>query len=127
MIMDVRTIYVGADDKGVIALGEAFGKLHADAVGLLRRDLSGHKRLPDMVGDHVVRPPPPAGSGEVLLLAEQKFRVRNGAVAAMGRNEPALVGLVRVLNIVQNIADGVAHAPALALSLIHISEPTRRS
>ena len=39
--MDVRTIYVGADDKGVIALGEAFGKLHADAVGLLRRDLPG--------------------------------------------------------------------------------------
>ena len=40
MIMDVRTIYVGADDKGVIALGEAFGKLHADAVGLLRRALA---------------------------------------------------------------------------------------
>ena len=112
--MDVRTIYVGADDKGMIVLGKASGKLHADAVGLLRRDLSGHKRLPDMVGDHIVRAPPPAGPGEVLLLAEQKLRVRNRAVAAMGRNELALVGLIRVLNIVQNIADGGAHAPALA-------------
>ena len=114
VIMDVRTIYVGADDKGMIVLGKASGKLHADAVGLLRRDLSRHKRLPDMVGDHIVRAPPPAGPGEVLLLAEQKLRVRDRAVAAMGRNEPALVGLVRVLNIVQNIADGGAHAPALA-------------
>ena len=114
VIMDVRTIYVGADDKGMIVLGKASGKLHADAVGLLRRDLSRHKRLPDMVGDHIVRAPPPAGPGEVLLLAEQKLRVRDRAVAAMGRNEPAPVGFVRVLNIVQNIADSVAHAPALA-------------
>ena len=41
VIMNVRFVYVSADHKGVIALGEPLGKFHAQAVGFLRCDLSG--------------------------------------------------------------------------------------
>ena len=33
VIMNVRFVYVSADHKGVIALGEPLGKFHAQAVG----------------------------------------------------------------------------------------------
>ena len=41
VIMNVRFVYVGADHKGVIALGEPLGKFHAQAVGFFRRDFTG--------------------------------------------------------------------------------------
>ena len=41
VIMNVRFVYVSADHKGVIALGKPPGKLHAQAVGFLRRDFTG--------------------------------------------------------------------------------------
>ena len=41
VIMDVRFVYVGADHKGVISLGEPLGKFYAQAVGFLRCDFTG--------------------------------------------------------------------------------------
>jgi len=41
VIMDVRFVYVGADHKGVIALGKPLGKFHAQAVCFLRCNLTG--------------------------------------------------------------------------------------
>ena len=41
VIMNVRFVYVGADHKGVIALGKPLGKFHAQAVCFLRRDFTG--------------------------------------------------------------------------------------
>ena len=41
---------MGADDVGVFALEEALGKLHADAVRLLRRDLARLEGLAHLVG-----------------------------------------------------------------------------
>ena len=41
VIMNVRFVYVGADHKGVIALGKPLGKFHAQAVSFLRRDFTG--------------------------------------------------------------------------------------
>ena len=41
VIMNVRFVYVSADHKGVIALGEPLGKFHAQAVGFFRRDFTG--------------------------------------------------------------------------------------
>lgn len=49
-IMHVRFINMGADDKGVLALGKSFGKLHSQPVDLLSGDLAGTERLPDMIG-----------------------------------------------------------------------------
>ena len=63
MIMDVRTIYVDVDDEGEIFLGKVFGKLHSDVVSLFRRDRSRHKRLSDVVGNYIVRIPPPTSPG----------------------------------------------------------------
>ena len=39
MIVDMRTVSMGGDDKGVFALGKPFGKFYAQLVGLLRGDL----------------------------------------------------------------------------------------
>ena len=41
VIMNVRFVYVSADHKGVIALGEPLGKFHAQTVGFFRRDFTG--------------------------------------------------------------------------------------
>ncbi len=76
VIMNVRLVDVGADHKGVIALGEPLGKFYAQAVGFLRRDLTGNEGLAHMVGDHIVRAAHPAGGGDVLPLGQQGTRRR---------------------------------------------------
>ena len=43
VIMDVRLVRVGGNEKGVLALCPAHRRFIADAVGLLRRDLPGLK------------------------------------------------------------------------------------
>ena len=49
MIMDMGLVNVSADDKGVFALGEPFGKFHAQPVGVLRGDLPRTEGLANMV------------------------------------------------------------------------------
>ena len=66
VIMDMGFVDMGADHKGVIALGEPFGKLHTQPVGFFRGNLAGDKGLPDMVGQHIVRAPYPSSGGNVL-------------------------------------------------------------
>ena len=105
---------MGADDKGVIALGETLGELHADAVGFLRRDLPRLKGLAHMVGNHVVRAPRPAGEGSVLPLGKKELGVGHPAVALEAGDEPAVISLLRVLHIVEDVGDGRPHRPALA-------------
>ena len=73
--MDVPPVSVGADDVGVFALEEALGKLHADAVSLLRRDFARLEGLAHLVGNDVAR----LLAARVLLilaLGQQKLRVR---------------------------------------------------
>ena len=41
VIMNVRFVYVGADHKGVIALGKPLGKFYTQTVGFFRRDFTG--------------------------------------------------------------------------------------
>ena len=52
--MDVAPVNVGGDDKLIPALGEAGGQFAAYPVGVLRGDLSGLERLPDMIGQHFI-------------------------------------------------------------------------
>ena len=47
VVMDMGFVDMGADHKGVISLGEPFGKLHAQPVGFFRGNLAGDKGLPD--------------------------------------------------------------------------------
>src|SRR5699024_4627266 len=114
MVVDVSLIDVGTDDESVPALGESPGQLHAKPVGFLRRDLARHKGLPQVVGDHIVRTAHPAGAGGVGLLVQQKLRVSHAAVALVAGDEPAVVGLVWIFYIVDDVADGLADRATLA-------------
>ena len=70
VIMDVRFINMGTDDKCVFALGKPVGKLHSQPVGFLCGDLAGTEGLPDMIGNHIVRSPHPPGGRNVLALRQ---------------------------------------------------------
>ena len=48
VIMDVIPVYVGGKDKFIFAAQDLPRQLHADPVGLLRRDLPRFKRLDEM-------------------------------------------------------------------------------
>ena len=114
MIMDMGFVDVGADDKGVFALGEPLGKFHAETVGFFRGDLPRKKRLADMVGDHIVRSTDPSGGRDILALGQHELSVSHTAVALIAGDEPAVVCLLRIGHIVNNRADGSALGPAFA-------------
>ena len=111
MIVDVVAVNVSADDERMVAFGKSAGQLTAQAVGFLRRDLAGDEGLPDGVGDHIIRPPPSAGLGEVLPFVKQELRVRDPAVTLEAGDQPASVRLLRVLHIVDDVPDGLAYRP----------------
>ena len=53
MVVNVVPVCVRADEKGVAAFRETECELIADLICLLRRDLAGQERLPQLVGDDV--------------------------------------------------------------------------
>ena len=61
MIVNVRPVGVGGNDKSVFALQKTLGKLVADAVGFLRRDLPRLEGLPHLIGDHIAFLAAPGG------------------------------------------------------------------
>jgi len=112
--MDMGFVNVSADDEGVFSLCKPFGKLHAQPIGLLRGDLPRAEGLADMVGDHIVRAPDPSGGGDILALGQHKLGVDHSAVALIAGDESAVVCLLRVGHIVDNLADSTALGPAFA-------------
>lgn len=114
MIMDMGLVNVGADDKGVFFLGKSLGKFYAQPVGFLRGDLSRAEGLANMVGDHIVRSTDPSSSGDILALGQHELGVGHTAVALIAGDKPAVVCLLRICHIVDNIADSTAFGPALA-------------
>ena len=103
-----------ADDIGVIALEKTLRKFAAEAIGFLRRDLARHKGLPQVVGDHIVRTAHPASAGGVGLLIKKELGVGHAAVALVAGDEPAVVGLIGIFYIVDDVADRLADRAALA-------------
>ena len=114
VVMDMGFVDMGADHKGVISLGEPFGKLHAQPVCFFRGNLAGDKGLPDMVGKYIVRAPYPASGGNVLPFRQQKLGVGYPAVTRKAGDKPAVVCLLRVGYIVDNVTDRLAFGAALA-------------
>lgn len=114
MVVNVSLVDVGADDESVLALGESPGQLHAQAVGFFRRDLARHKGLPQVVRNHVILAAHPASAGGVGLLVQQELGVGYAAVALVAGDEPAVVSLVWIFYIVDDVADGLADRAALA-------------
>ena len=102
VIVDVRLVYVGGNEKGILPLCPAHRRFIADAVGLLRRNLPGLERLADLIAKHIRIPPLlPACGGLVLGLAQKELGIGGHVVAAVGRDQLAALGLVRVLPVVK--------------------------
>ena len=111
VIVDVRPVSVGSNDKSVLALQKTLGKLVADAVGFLRRDLPRLERLPHLIGDHIAFLAAPGGL-LVQPFRQQKFFIYRQRAALIAAYQLALLGLVRVLDIasviVQTRPDGLS-------------------
>ena len=114
MIMDVMFVDVGADNESVVPIRKAFGKLTADPVCFLRRDLAGDKGLPEMVSDHIIRAARPAGKRGILPFGKQKLGVGCPAVAFITSDESATIRFLRILRVIKNVADCRANVPAFA-------------
>ena len=83
MVMDMALINMGCDDKLIPALGEAFGQFPAYPVGVLRGDLSGFERLPDMVCQHFLVAGRLAAPGvSVQLPGQQHFSGGGGRIVS---------------------------------------------
>ena len=115
VIMDVCLVRVSSNEKGILALCPAHRRFIADAVGLLRCDLAGLERLADLIAKHIRVPPLlPACGGFVLGLAQKELGIGGHVVAAVGRDQLAALGLVRVLPIVKPLFQGLRDGFALA-------------
>lgn len=113
--MDVLAVCVGGNEKGVLALCPAHGCFIAHPVCLLRGDLSGLKRLPDLIAQHIGIPSLlPARGGLVLGLGEQELRIGCHVVTGVGRNQFSTLGLVRVLTVVKTVFQRLADGFSLA-------------
>ena len=115
MIMDVLAVCVGGNEKGVLALRPAHGSFIAHPVCLLWGNLSGLERLPDLIAQHIgVLPLLPARGGLVLGLGEQELRIGSHVVTGVGRNQFAVLGLVRVFAVVKTVFQGLGNGFSLA-------------
>ena len=114
VVMDVRLVHMGTDNKSVIALGEPHCQFAAQAVGLFRGDLARDKGLSYLIGQHIIGSALPAGFGGVPLFGKKKFSISNPAVTLVAGYEPAAVCLFWVLHIAQNIADSRSRSTAFA-------------
>ena len=122
VVVDVRPVGVGSNDKSVLALQKTLNKFVADAVGFLRRDLPRLERLSHLIGDHITFLTAPSGL-LVQPFCQQKFFIHGQRAALIAAYQLALLGLVRVLDIagviVQTRPDG------LALVFPHRDQPCR--
>ena len=113
MVVDMRPVGVGGNDKGVFTLQKSLGKLVADAVCFFRRDLPRLERLSHLIGDHITFLTAPSGL-LVQPFCQQKFFIHGQRAALIAAYQLALLGLVRVLDIagviVQTRPDGLALA-----------------
>ena len=70
MRVNVMLVHMGADDKSVFPLGQRHSQIIADLIRQFRRDFPRLERLPQVVGNHIIVLPFPAGSGGILPLGK---------------------------------------------------------
>ena len=127
VIVDVCLVCVGCNEKGILALCPAHRRFIADAVRLLRCDLAGLERLADLIAKHIRVPPLlPACGSLVLGLAQKELGIGGHVVAAVGRDQLAALGLVRVLPVVKPFFQGLRDGFALADFVLLIVSRGRR-
>ena len=100
MVVDVFPVRVGGNNKSVFALGEAHCQFVAHLVGLLCGDLTGAKRLPYLIGDHIIFLSASCGKF-VLPLGQHKFFVCGQGAALVAADQLSPVRLVRILRVVR--------------------------
>ena len=83
VIVNVALVDVGTNEKLVLALCPAHGRFIADFVGLLRRDLTGRERLPDLKEQGPALHGP-ARSRLVLALCQKKLSGGGCRIAEVG-------------------------------------------
>ena len=120
MVVNVVTVCVGGNEKGVFALCPAHGRFVADAVCLLGGNLSGLERLANLIAQHIRIPPLfPACDGFVFCLGEQELRIGGHVVALIAGDQLPALGLVRVLpifkTVFQRLGDGFPLADVVSL------------
>ena len=93
VIMDVIPVYVGGEDKLILAAQDLPRQLHADAVGLLRRDLPRLKRLDEV-------PAQVRALVDSMAAGPCKFNVGGLCGAAEGGHQQLPVRLVGIADIV---------------------------
>ena len=93
-------VRVGGNDKRIFALGEPHCQFVAYLVGFLGADLTGAKRLPNLIGDHIIFLSAPGGKF-VLPLGQHKFLVCGHGAALVAADQLSPVRFVRILRIVR--------------------------
>ena len=93
VVMNMIFVYMGGKYKLVLSAQDFFCKLHADFMGLLRRDLPRLKGL-DQVTPQV------RSLVNSMAAGPGKFDIRSFGGAAIGRNKQFSVRLFRVADIV---------------------------
>jgi len=111
VVVNVVPVCVRADKKGVTALRETERELIADLICLLRRDLAGQERLPQLVGDDVALLAA-SGQRKVLALCEQKLRVGGLRRALVGGDKFPAAGLGQIFCVVRALGQAARDAPA---------------
>ena len=119
MIVDMGFVDVGADNIGVVALGESSCQLTAEPVGFLRCNLAGNKGLTEVVGYHIILAAHSAGSLNVLVLRIKKFGVYDTAAALPACHKPSFVSFVRVIYIPDYIRNRLSHGSAFSCMQRH--------
>ena len=111
VVVDVRPVGVGGNDKSVLALQKPLSELIADAVGFLRRDLHRLEGLPHLISDNITFLAAPGGL-LVQPFRQQKFFVHGQRAALIAADQLSLVRFVRILDIagvaVQTSSDRLA-------------------
>ena len=100
MIMNMRLINMGRNNKSMFPLGKAHRQFVAHLVGLLCGDLSGLERLTNLIGDHIIFLSAPCGKF-VLPLGQHKFFVCGQWATLVAADQLSPVRFVRILRIVR--------------------------
>ena len=115
VIMDMRFINMSTDHKCMVAFGESLCKFYSQSVGFFRRNLAGEEGLAHMISDYIIRAAHPSGGGNVLTFCQQELGISGPAVTSKSGNKSAVVRLLRIGRIVDDVADRLAFRAALPI------------
>ncbi len=112
MVMDMVFIHMGTDNKSMVSFRQLQCQLPPDPVRFFRRDLAGLERLPEMVGDHIIRAPVTSGQVRILSFRQKELRIGNPGITLIPINEFSKICFLRILHIVNDVRNRRGDIPA---------------